>query len=162
MMRRTDSPLAELIELQKRAMQLFEQARAERERLAAQPRLAPPMDVAVSDDEYRVQLDLPGVAAEDVRVLVDQGTLVIRADKQRSEGLGRSLRQERSYGPVLRTLHLPRDADPEKASATLADGVLTVRVARRPRGGKVEIPVVEEEMKEQGAQAEGSGEGQDQ
>ncbi len=144
-MRLRRSPLAELVELQRQVSRVFEEVRAERARLSGPTRLAPAMDVLATEEAYLVRLSLPGVTAGDVRVMVDAGTLLVKGRKAEGPHQGRVLRRERQYGEFLRTLSLPSDADPSDASARLADGVLRLRIARRPVGGRREIPVTEDE-----------------
>ena len=83
---------------------------------------SPLADVTETDDAYLVEADLPGVKRDQVDVQVAGGEIVISGETPGRERHG-----------VLRRAALPRDVDPEKVSASLADGVLTVRV---PKGEK--------------------------
>ena len=127
--------------LQEEISRVFERARAERTRLSTPARLVPAIDVVVTDEAYLLWVDLPGVRAEEVRVVAEDGALVIRGEKRTDEARGRTLRSERRFGQFVRVLPLPSDADVTSASARLEKGVLQISIGRRPRGGRVEIPV---------------------
>jgi HSP20 family protein len=99
--------------------------------------LCPPVDVTTEPDRYRVEMDLPGVSAEEVDVTARAGVLHIEGQRQR-HGRGphtRSLLVELRYGRFARSLRLPADADATGLQATFADGVLSVEIPRRPTGG---------------------------
>jgi HSP20 family protein len=53
------------------------------------------------------------------------------------------VRSERRYGEFLRSFYLPSDADAARMTARLAEGVLTVEIARRGPLGRREVPVEE-------------------
>ena len=99
--------------------------------------LCPPVDVTTEPDRYRVELDLPGVSAEEVNVTAQAGVLHIEGQRQR-HGRGphtRALLAELRYGRFARSLRLPADADAAGLRATFAEGVLTVEIPRRSPGG---------------------------
>ena len=106
---------------------------------------APRADAAATQAHYEVNMELPGVAAEDIEVSMHDDTLMIKGEKRfQREETGRSYYfSEREYGAFQRSFRLPADADAEKVSADFKDGVLTVTVpkagARRENARRVEI-----------------------
>lgn len=98
---------------------------------------SPLADVSETDDAYLIEADLPGVKADQVNVEVTGGELVISGEVSRGERAGVLRRATRREGRFEYRTTLPGDADPDNVSASLADGVLTVRVpkteAARPR-----------------------------
>ncbi len=58
---------------------------------------APAVDVVEKDNEVIVRADLPGVKREDTSVTVEEGSLVIRAERRREEDV-----KEVSTLPTLR------------------------------------------------------------
>jgi HSP20 family protein len=108
--------------------------------LAALP-WSPLADVSETDDAYLIEADLPGVRQDQVSVEVSGGDLVISGEITSRERAGVLRRATRRQGRFEYRTMLPADADPEQVSASLADGVLTVRVAKaetaRPR--RIEI-----------------------
>lgn len=90
------------------------------------------LDVSENDSEVIVRASLPGFSKEDVEVEVHDGVLSIKAtrEEEHEEKNERFYRKERRSGSVSRRIALPGAVDDSKATATLRDGVLEVRVAR--------------------------------
>jgi len=110
--------------------------------------LKPKVDIAVSDKEYTVTVEVPGVEEENVQLELMNGTLVIKGDKkleseQKDKGF---YRIERSYGSFQRVLTLPEDVDHEKIDAKFKNGVLTITLLRKevsmPKGKLIDIKKV--------------------
>jgi len=108
--------------------------------------LRPQVDVASSDQEYTVSVEVPGVEEKDIKLeLTDDGLLTIRGEKKREEEHKDKdyHRVERIYGAFQRTLALPEDADRDAVEARFRNGVLTVRMPRKaeqkPQGRLIEI-----------------------
>jgi len=91
-----------------------------------------------TDDGYLVRAELPGMHSEDIDVELGGGELSITGEIREETG-GPMLR--RRHGQFAYRTGLPADADPEKAEAHLADGVLTVRLPKtgQSRSRKIEI-----------------------
>ncbi len=89
-------------------------------------------------DELVLTTELPGVKLEDLEVTVVEDSLSISADIQVEVPEGyKALRRERAPKQFASTIQLPTAVDPERAAASLTDGILTVRLAKaaetRPR-----------------------------
>lgn len=82
-------------------------------------------------DELVLTAELPGAKLEDIEVTVIEDNLSISAEiaVEIPEGY-RALRQERASEHVSSTIQLPSTVDPERAAASLTDGILTVRLAK--------------------------------
>lgn len=136
------SPISELMELQRRVGRVFDDARAQRGKVAERSRMAPAADLVMAEGEYVARFDLPGVEAGDVKISAEEGLLTVRGTKQAPEvDEGKYARRERAFGEFSRSLALPSDADTSQASANLEDGVLTVKIARRAPVKHIEVPV---------------------
>jgi HSP20 family protein len=88
--------------------------------------------------ELEVRAELPGLADKDLNVTLEPSLLTLRGKRAVPAPEGYTAhRQERAGYEFARSFTLPCKVDPEKASATLRDGVLTLRVAKaaeeRPR-----------------------------
>lgn len=77
------------------------------------------MDITEDEKEYLVTADLPQVTKEDVKVVVENGSLIIRGERKReSIHQNRKVhRIERSYCSFLRSFSLPEDADGNRVTA---------------------------------------------
>lgn len=106
-----------------------------------------PVDLRDLDDEVSVVADLPGMESGDVTIrLTSPGTLRItvrRKEPPEEEWEGYAVR-ERLFGEMTRIVSLPADVTEEGATATLQNGVLTVRLKKISKEQGVEIPVREE------------------
>ena len=133
LVRRT-SPLGELVSLRQAMDRLFEDSfvRPRTWGLNTTEGLGLPLDVISGTDELIVEAALPGVNPEDVEITVEDGTLSIRADShsERSSGEGETLVSEIRRGSVSRVIALPTGLEPDKASATFDNGMLTLRIPR--------------------------------
>jgi HSP20 family protein len=93
---------------------------------------APKADGAMAEDCYEISLELPGVAADDIAVSVQDGALTIQGEKRFDhEESGRTyFFSEREYGAFQRSFRLPPDAAKDRVDAAFKNGVLTVRIAK--------------------------------
>ena len=93
----------------------------------------PAIDVRELGDAYRVDVELPAVAPEDVEVNCKDGLLTISGERkyERENDDERVHRSERLYGRFARSFRLPNDADQDAIEATAAHGVVTISVAKR-------------------------------
>lgn len=92
----------------------------------------PRIDMAEDDEQYLIVADMPGFAKDDIEVYVTENTLAIEA-QQREEMVTEDanfIQQERSHQSLSRRITLPNDANTERISASMTDGVLTITVAR--------------------------------
>jgi len=96
--------------------------------------LRPSVDIAESRKEYRVSVEVPGIDPEEIDLRVEGDALIVSGEKrqeseQEEEGFHRI---ERSYGEFRRVLALPDDADPDNIGADFKNGVLKIRIPKRP------------------------------
>lgn len=92
----------------------------------------PPLNVYNGPAELVVEFEVPGVKREDIDLSITGETLVIKGTKRplAEEDEIHYQRCERGSGEFSRTVVLPEKIDPERISANLADGVLTVRLPK--------------------------------
>jgi HSP20 family molecular chaperone IbpA len=93
------------------------------------------VDVFSGKDGWTVVADVPGCAKEDVELSIADGKLTIEARAQRPDIPATAVkhRSEAAGLPFGRTLALPPDLDPSRATARIDRGVLTVSVPKRDR-----------------------------
>ena len=100
---------------------------------------APKADGAMAGDYYEISLELPGVAAEDIAVAVQDGALTVQGEKRFDhEEVGRTyFFSEREYGAFQRSFRLPPDAAKDRVDAAFKNGVLNIRIAKlQPAAGE--------------------------
>ena len=77
--------------------------------------------------ELTVVVELPGVDPASVQIVVGERALLIAGERVRPKIAGHVFQQmEIEYGPFRRQVRLAEDVDPEGATASFENGVLTV------------------------------------
>ena len=95
---------------------------------------SPALDVAETERDYTVRLDMPGVAKEDVKVSVEGRQVTVQAQTQRNDEKKdgeRIVYRERAVSSYARSFTLPLEVDQAEASAKLEHGVLTLTLPKR-------------------------------
>lgn len=104
----------------------------------------PPLDVVETDHEVELVLDVAGVPARSVRVVLRGASVLVAGEKlPPPEGPGATAFHlvERGFGRFARAVHIPGALDTSAARARLAGGELRVTIPKRAeRRGQV-IPV---------------------
>jgi len=109
----------------------------------------PRVDISERGEELIVEVELPGVDQRGITILLYSSRIEVKGIKK--ENLPSSpfkfLRLEREYGTFRRFIFLPSAIEPEKATATLENGILTI-ILRKHRTRKNREVVLEIEKKE--------------
>ncbi len=105
--------------------------------------LSTPASVWEEGDQYHIEMDVPGVRAENLDVTLEDGRLSVSTRRQREDEGRTYIHDERRYGEMTRTVTLPETVDPESIAAQHRDGVLHVTVNKRPevKPRKIEVNV---------------------
>jgi HSP20 family protein len=94
----------------------------------------PSFEVKESKDAYVFKADLPGLTEKDVDIQMTGNVLTLSGERKLEnvqEG-ERYFTIERAYGQFTRSFSLPDGTDAEHATAEMKDGVLTLRVPKKP------------------------------
>jgi len=92
--------------------------------------MTPRMDAWESGGELIVELELPGVARENVDISVTRNELTITGKSEHKEVKDDATyhQRERQYSEFSRTITLPYEPEADKVSAVGKDGVLTIKI----------------------------------
>jgi HSP20 family protein len=98
----------------------------------------PTVDIHETPEHFEVTAEIPGVRKEDMKVSLEEGMLLLSGERQNvnEKRDARMHRVERSYGHFERSFSLPESVDPDRIDASYADGVLTLKLAKRPAAKK--------------------------
>lgn len=96
---------------------------------------APAINVIENQKNYRIEVAAPGMTKEDFNIRLDDDNDLIISMEKRSENKqdkenGRYLRREFSYSKYQQTMILPDNADKEKISAKVENGVLNIEIPK--------------------------------
>ncbi|MCI3179216.1 heat-shock protein Hsp20 [Caulobacter sp. CCUG 60055] len=105
--------------------------------------LSPRMDVRETKDKVEIDLELPGMSRDEVKVSIEDDLLRISGEKKTDKtAKDEDYRVcERCYGAFSRTISLPRSADLQQVSAVMSDGVLKISVPKIASGGATAVQV---------------------
>lgn len=95
-------------------------------------------DLSEKDDEYELQVDLPGLDKDDVAVDYANGILRIsgeRTDAHEDQRRGYYI-SERSYGSFERSFRVPENVQTDGIEARFDNGVLTVKLPKSEEARK--------------------------
>jgi HSP20 family protein len=106
-------------------------------------KLVPATDIVEDDDAVTLRMELPGVGSEDLSLNLEKDTLTIRAEKSQEPAAksGQIHRVERSFGVFERRFSVANTIDADGIEASLADGVLSVRLPKSERAKSRTIEV---------------------
>lgn len=88
-----------------------------------------------------VEMDVPGIAPADLNVYVENGKLFIRAERKAGERSSEFVHEERYFGAFERTIALSEWVDPTTIEATLQNGVLHLKLDKKPESRRQKISV---------------------
>ena len=103
----------------------------------------PALNIWEDDDAYHVASELPGLALEDLEILINGGNQLTvkgeRKDPQVEESTWH--RRERTFGSFARAIELPGQVDPDGVEAHFRNGVLTVDLpkAEQAKPRRIEV-----------------------
>jgi HSP20 family protein len=126
---------------------LFDRLTSAADRSLASAECTPPIDVLETPDGIEIVMDIPGVAADQIQVVVAHDTVVVMGQKTPP---GCEHRQEaafhiaeRAFGRFARGVRLSGALDVGRGTAAVRDGELRISLPRieERRGRERRIPV---------------------
>lgn len=141
-------PFQDLIALQDRMNQLFDQtwarSRREREGVVAAA-WSPAVDVYETPEGIVLKVELPGLNKEDIDIQIKDNTVTLKGERHVEKDVKQEnyLRVERAHGAFHRTFTLPTAIQTEKVRAVFKDGVLELNIPKaedaKPKQIKIEV-----------------------
>lgn len=137
-------PYADLFDMYNKINRLFEQGLWGEEK--EQPMTtcwSPATDIYETKDDYVFKIELPGISKEDVKVEVNGDNMEIKGERKEEKEIKREdyHRNERVCGSFMRNFQLPKNADGQKMSASMKDGVLELHIPKREESKTKAIPI---------------------
>jgi HSP20 family protein len=93
----------------------------------------PLVDIREDGQGYLIEVELPGLKREKVKVSVQDEVLTVSGERAATavQDEDRVHRSERTYGSFERRFALPEEVDPAGISAKFEDGILKLSLPRR-------------------------------
>ncbi len=103
----------------------------------------PAIDVAETEHELVVNVEIPGIDPKEIDVSLSEATLFIKGEKKHEadEKDADYRLMERDYGTFIRSIRLPVEVRSDKISASYKNGVLTVVLPKSQGTQKREMKV---------------------
>jgi HSP20 family protein len=102
-----------------------------------------PVEVKETDGQITVRAEVPGFAADEIKISVEPQRLVIsgKSEKTTEEKKEQTLLSEFRSNQFCRELRLPAEVEPDKTTAALKDGVLELVFAKAAENKPVAVEV---------------------
>jgi HSP20 family protein len=102
----------------------------------------PPSDIAETEKEYHVTMELPGIDMKKLNISFSEGVLTIEGEKTKEVSIGEFCYcSERYSGSFQRRLRIPGSVNKENIEAKYRDGILRVSLTKSGESAvkKIEI-----------------------
>jgi HSP20 family protein len=102
-----------------------------------------PVEIKDADGQITVRAEVPGFAADEIKVSVEPLRLVIsgKSENTTEEKEEQTLLSEFRSNQFFRELRLPAEVEPDKTTAALKDGVLELAFAKADGSKAVDVEV---------------------
>ena len=98
-------------------------------------------DIKENDNNFELEVDLPGFNKDNIKMTIDDGYLTINAKQETNndekDEHGKYVRRERYYGECSRSFYVGDDVKPEDITANFKNGILTLEVPKLENKGKL-------------------------
>jgi HSP20 family molecular chaperone IbpA len=90
-------------------------------------------NIIEKDDGYELQIDLPGVKKDDIKIEMDKGILSISVsiNDSKDEENKKYIRKERFTGEIKRSFNISENVDEEDIYASFDNGVLYLNLPKK-------------------------------
>jgi HSP20 family protein len=103
----------------------------------------PRVELREKDGEFRIEISVPGVEAEDLDIEVTPEDILVKAEMahEHEEERGKVHFCEFETGNMFRAIHLPKKVNVDKVKAEFKNGILkvTAEIAEEARAKKIKV-----------------------
>ena len=98
-------------------------------------------DIKENDNNFELEIDLPGFKKDDIKMSIDDGYLTINAkqedNKDEKDKHGKYVRRERYFGECSRSFYVGDDIKGEDIKAKYKNGTLRVEIPKKEEKEKL-------------------------
>jgi HSP20 family protein len=104
---------------------------------------APKIDISETENQYVIDVTLPGMKKDDIQLDLEKGRLTINGERKfEKEKEGKTYhRVESHYGTFTRTFQLPDDVNDDSINASYNDGILNITIDKSEEKMKKQIKI---------------------
>ena len=90
-------------------------------------------DIKENENDYTIEVDLPGYSKDDIQITVDDGYLTVSANtsKEDADTSSKYVKRERYYGECSRSFYVGNDVETEDVKASFRNGILKLEVPKK-------------------------------
>jgi HSP20 family protein len=115
------------------------------EELTKEPEGQLTVDVFQTDNEIIVQSTVAGVSDEDLEINITGESVTVRGQREKEEKIEEKdyFYRECFWGSFSRSIILPQEIDPDRSTAILKNGILTIRMPKveRQKARKIKVKI---------------------
>jgi HSP20 family protein len=103
----------------------------------------PAVDISENDGNIHVDVEIPGMKKEDIKVSLENNVLMLKGEKKQEREFKEENchRLERRYGSFVRSFELPVPVQADKIKASYKNGVLKIDLPKAEEVKPKEIPI---------------------
>jgi HSP20 family protein len=136
-------PGAGLAGIQNRMNWLFDDFLGQAPVKQGECRWCPAADISEDQDNIYVDVEIPGMKKEDIKVSLEHDVLSLRGEKKQEKDIKDENyhRWERNYGSFARSFELPASVQADKIKASYKNGVVHIQLPKAEEAKPKEIPI---------------------
>lgn len=100
-----------------------------------------PMSLWEDDNSIYIELDVPGLTIDDLDVSLEKGKIRISGQRRSVDRQHGAFHEERQFGEFERYIALADWVDPNSIDASLRNGILSIKFAKRPEQMRQKIAI---------------------
>lgn len=103
----------------------------------------PSVDISETENSFEIEVALPGMSKDDIKVDLDKGRLTISGERtfESEENNKNYHRLESGFGSFSRSFQLPDSIDEESIEAKYENGVLDITISKSEEKVKKQIKI---------------------
>lgn len=93
----------------------------------------PAVNIKENEKNYEIEMAVPGYTKEDFNILIDNGLLIVSAEKREEKEKKEDNYTRREFGVMSfsRSFNLPQNTNDQDINAKYADGILRLTIAKK-------------------------------
>lgn len=100
--------------------------------------ITPAIDIIDSKESFKLEVEMPGMDENDIKISIGDGMLTIKGEKSisKKDKDKNYMMREISYGYYERSIPLPESVEPAQAKASFKKGMLWVDIPKKAESSK--------------------------